>query len=407
MRKLFRQIHLWLSVPFGLIISLICFSGAMLVFENEVNELCYPDIYFVKKVEGSPLPIEQLLEEVAATLHDSVTVTGVSISSDPERTYQVNLSKPRRASLRVDQYTGEITGKSQRSGFFLIMFRMHRWLLDSMNPENEGIFWGKMIVGVSTLLFVFVLISGIVIWWPRTIRALKNSLKINATKGWKRFWYDLHVAGGMYALVFLLIMALTGLTWSFPWYRTAFYKLFGVEVQQQVAHGSERKENVDDSNKEKRRGEGERSGKQRSGKGNPERQPNKMQETVTLPFAYWQDVYDRLSRQNPDYKQITVSAGTASISFERFGNQRASDRYTFNTDNGEITETSLYQLQDKSGKIRGWIYSVHVGNWGGMLTRILSFLAALIGTTLPLTGYYLWIKKLVNKKKRKRTVKLA
>lgn len=65
----------------------------------------------------------------------------------------------------------------------MFMFRMHRWLLDSMNPGNEGIFWGKMIVGVSTLLLVFVLISGIVIWWPRTRKALKNSLKITATKG--------------------------------------------------------------------------------------------------------------------------------------------------------------------------------------------------------------------------------
>ena len=87
-------------------------------------------------------------------------MSSVSISSDSERAYQVNLSKPRRASLYVDQYTGEVKGKSERSGFFMFMFRMHRWLLDSMNPGNEGIFWGKMIVGVSTLLFVFVLISG-------------------------------------------------------------------------------------------------------------------------------------------------------------------------------------------------------------------------------------------------------
>ena len=47
---------------------------------------------------------------------------------------------------------------------------------------------------------------------------------------------DLHVAGGMYALFFLLAMALTGLTWSFGWYRTGFYKVFGVEVQQGGTH---------------------------------------------------------------------------------------------------------------------------------------------------------------------------
>lgn len=402
MKKIFRKIHLWLSVPFGLIITLVCFSGAMLVFENEANEWFRRDLYYVETVKESPLPMDKLLEKVATTLTDSVSVTGVSISSDPGRAYQVSLSKPRRASLYVDQYTGEVKGKSERSGFFMFMFRMHRWLLDSMNPGNEGIFWGKMIVGVSTLLLVFVLISGIVIWWPRTRKALKNSLKITATKGWRRFWYDLHVAGGMYALIFLLAMALTGLTWSFPWYRTAFYKVFGVEVQQRAAQGHEQKSDAQKRDtklaahrEKKREGNDVRKG-ERSGR--PENNHSDMY-SVTSPFVYWQEIYDKLGRQNPEYKQISISSGTASVSFNRFGNQRASDRYSFNTDNGEFTETSLYQHQDKSGKIRGWIYSVHVGNWGGMFTRILTFIAALLGAALPLTGYYLWIKRLIKVRK--------
>ena len=402
MKKIFSKIHLWLSVPFGLLITLICFSGAMLVFENEVNEWFRRDLYYVETVKESPLPMDKLLEKVATTLPDSVSVTGVSISSDPGRAYQVSLSKPRRASLYVDQYTGEVKGKSERSGFFMFMFRMHRWLLDSMNPGNEGIFWGKMIVGVSTLLLVFVLISGIVIWWPRTRKALKNSLKITATKGWKRFWYDLHVAGGMYALIFLLAMALTGLTWSFPWYRTAFYKVFGVEVQQRAAQGHEQKSDAQKrdtklaAHREKKREGNEVRKGERSRR--PENNHSDMY-SVTSPFVYWQEIYDKLGRQNPEYKQISISSGTASVSFNRFGNQRASDRYSFNTDNGEFTETSLYQHQDKSGKIRGWIYSVHVGNWGGMFTRILTFIAALLGAALPLTGYYLWIKRLIKVRK--------
>lgn len=393
---------MWLSVPFGLIITLVCFSGAMLVFENEVNEWFRRDLYYVETVKESPLPMDKLLEKVATTLPDSVSVTGVSISSDPGRAYQVSLSKPRRASLYVDQYTGEVKGKSERSGFFMFMFRMHRWLLDSMNPGNEGIFWGKMIVGVSTLLLVFVLISGIVIWWPRTRKALKNSLKITATKGWRRFWYDLHVAGGMHALIFLLAMALTGLTWSFPWYRTAFYKVFGVEVQQRAAQGHEQKSDAQKrdtklaAHREKKREGNEVRKGERSRR--PENNHSDMY-SVTSPFVYWQEIYDKLRRQNPEYKQISISSGTASVSFNRFGNQRASDRYSFNTDNGEFTETSLYQHQDKSGKIRGWIYSVHVGNWGGMFTRILTFIAALLGAVLPLTGYYLWIKRLIKVRK--------
>ena len=381
MRKIFRNIHLWLSVPFGILITLICFSGAALVFEKEVMELCHRELYFVKKVEAAPLPMEQLMTKVAATLPDSVSVTGVNISSDPERAYQVTLSKPRRASMYVDQYTGEITGKYERAPFFNFMFRMHRWLLDSMKQDG-GIFWGKMIVGTSTLMFVFVLISGVVVWWPRTRKALKNSLKIVANKGWRRFWYDLHVAGGMDALVFLLAMALTGLTWSFQWYRTGFYKTFGVEVQPSMGHGNAAANATAKGGKRDGKPEG------REGRGAHRYSP----------YTNWQQVYEQLAEANPDYKQISVSDGSASVAVPRFGNQRGTDRYKFNPRNGEITETTLYKDLDNSGKIRGWIYSVHVGSWGGMLTRILTFVAALIGASLPLTGYYLWIRKKIKRR---------
>lgn len=388
MKKAFRKIHLWLSVPFGLIITVICLSGAALVFEDEVTELCRRDLYYVEKVSGAPLPVEYLIEKVTGTLPDSVAVTGVSISSDAERAYQVNLSKPRRASVYVDQYTGEVKGRHERAPFFLTMFKLHRWLLDGMKPDG-GIFWGKMIVGVSTLMFVFVLISGIVIWWPRTKKALKNSLKITVGKGRRRFWYDLHVAGGMYALVLLLAMALTGLTWSFSWYRAGFYKVFGVEMKQRAGHGALQTVHgtPQTAHGTPQTAHGGKSGRNSSeeGRGNREH---------TSSYTCWQQVYEELKARNAGYKQITVSNGSASVSFERFGNQRAADRYAFNPQDGEITEVTLYKDTDASGKMRGWIYSVHVGSWGGVFTRILTFIAALLGGTLPLTGYYLWLRRI-------------
>ncbi|MBQ6938562.1 MAG: PepSY domain-containing protein, partial [Muribaculaceae bacterium] len=228
MKKLFRQLHLWLSIPLGLVITVICFSGAMLVFEKEITECVQHDIYFVEEVKNSPLPIDSLISNVAPTLNEGVSITGITVSSDPERCYKVNLSKPRRAAIYVDQYTGEVKGSSSRLPFFNTMFRLHRFLLDKRDA-NGGVFWGKQIVGISTLLFVVILITGIILWWPKSKKAWKNLVTIRLRSGWKRFLYDLHVVGGMYAIVFLLAMALTGLTWSYPWYRNAFYSLFGVE----------------------------------------------------------------------------------------------------------------------------------------------------------------------------------
>ena len=389
MRKLFSKIHLWLSVPFGIIIAITCISGAALIFEAEVNQLIHRERYFVKEVVGEPIPLNDLMRTVSRTLPDSVSITSVAISPNPERTYQVNLSQPRRAAVFVNQYTGEVVAKNDRVPFFLFMFKLHRWLLDSMKPDG-GIFWGKMVVGVSTLMFVFVLITGLVIWVPRSMKGLKNRLKIETGKGKHRFWYDLHVSGGFYALLLLLVMSLTGLTWSFKWYNAAFYKVFGVEqpampappAQQRTAPAAEHERGG--QNHSARKGEGK---KQRDGmkRGN---------------FRQWQTVLDEVSQRNADFKLITISNGSANVAFDKWGNQRASDKYMFNNQTGEITTVDLYKDQPNSGKMRGWIYSVHVGTWGGITTRILYFVAALLGGVLPITGYYLWIRRLIKKKKR-------
>ena len=130
---------MWLSVPTGIIITLVCFSGAMLVFEKEITEAIKPELYFVKEAKGEPIPMQELMERVEETLPDSVSISGVTVFADSTRTYQVSLTKPRRASIYVNQYTGEVTGRSERLPFFDTMFHLHRWLLGSSSDVITGI----------------------------------------------------------------------------------------------------------------------------------------------------------------------------------------------------------------------------------------------------------------------------
>lgn len=413
MMKFFRKIHLWLSVPFGIIITLICFSGAMLIFETEITRALKSEVYYVSEVKDTTLPMDSLMETVKATLPDSVSITGVTVFADRERTYQVNLSKPRRASLFIDQYSGQITGRYERLGFFSTMFKLHRWLLDSANPHGEGVKIGKLLVGISTQVFVIALISGAVIWWPRARKEFRRSITISFSDGWKGFWKSLHVAGGMYALVFVLAMALTGLTWSFDWYRSAFYAVCGVEHTPrnmgQAAPGAskdneprrgERGERGGRGEERGERGEGRRGeghgGEGRHGHGGGRRHSE---------FGRWKQVYNELKAQNPDAPQITVGPETATVTLGTTGNGRASDRYEFNRRSGEITPVTKYADSPEADKLRGWIYAIHTGNLGGIITRILWLLGALLGASLPLTGYYIWIKHL-RKKKNKKAEKL-
>lgn len=368
-KKLFRRLHLWLSLPIGIVISLICFSGATLVFETEICEILDSHLYKVEKKATAPLSLPTLVEIAKKSLPDSVKITGATIYASADRSYQFNLSAPSRASIYIDQYTGEVKGKYERKPFFDTMFRLHRWLL---NPPagGEKTSIGKTIVGVCTLLLAIILLTGFIIWLPKSLNGLKNRLSVQTGKGWKRFFYDLHVSAGFYAGFFLLIMALTGLTWSFPWYRTTFHSIFGAKPDT----GDSLKATSPHAHHERGR-----------------------QKNKEISYQHWDKIYAQIKQINPDAKSYTISSETAGANVGAFATPRATNKYTLGKE-GEILTTDNYAERPLKETIQTTVYSVHVGTWGGFFTRILAFLSALIGCTLPITGYYLWIKRTFKKK---------
>ncbi|MDR1880076.1 MAG: PepSY domain-containing protein [Tannerellaceae bacterium] len=363
MKRTIRRIHAWLSIPSGLIITLICFSGAAIVFEEEIMQWCFPSRYYVEVAEGSPLPLDRLMEAVNEQLPDTLQVASVYLPADPEKNYRMSFAgQGRMWSMFVDPYSGKIKEIYHAEGnFFTFMRRLHRWLLTGFRPGG-GFPVGKIVVGVATLLLVFILAAGMILWiikWRKSGR--RYGWRIKWQSGWKRLLYDLHIVGGMYVSLVLLVLALTGLTWSFDWYRTGFYKLFGAELSGKPGgqHG------------------------ERGGKGDREQ----------ADFALWQQVAGQLAAQHPGHKALLIQNGKASVYPQATGNVRASDNYTFDPQTGVITGENRYANLDKAGKLRGWIYSVHTGSWGGWLTRIITCIASLWGASLPLTGYYLWWRK--------------
>ena len=230
-KKLFKQVHLYLSLPFGIVITLICFSGAMLALEKDVAPSAQRHLLYVAPTSEARLPLDQLLKQTQATLPEDVKITGATVFADSLRSYKFSLSKPHKASMYVNPYTGEVLGSPQRAPFFATMFKLHRWLLGPARAADGSIGWGKLLVGTSTLLFVFILLTGLIIWWPKSTRALRASLKIPVSRGLRPFLHGLHLSGGALSLVLLLLMATTGLTWSFKWYKDGLFALLGATTE--------------------------------------------------------------------------------------------------------------------------------------------------------------------------------
>ena len=374
MRKLSKTLHQILSIVVGIFISIICFSGAMLIFENELTEWQNPHLYNVTPLESGARPLTSLLPEILATQPQGAEITYVDIKDNPSKSYtiDIDLGDDESKTVFVNQYTGKILGEAPDDiAFFTVMYRLHRFLLQS-RPKGDGIFWGKRIVGISTIVFVFIIITGIVVWVPRRGRSWGNRFKISVRRGWHRLWYDLHVAGGIYVALLLLVMALTGLTWAFPWYRTAFYGIFAPERNEL---STTENNSLDIA-------------------------ANEPTDTTTLTqFAVWQGVYDAV-KQHSNYVEISINPDEVRARISDCGNRRASDYYEFDTATGAITSVELYKNTSNNSKLRGWVYSLHTGSWGGFWVRLIYFIAAMFGATLPLTGYYLWIRRTLRSKKQ-------
>ena len=363
MRKLFAKLHLWLSVPLGLLISVVCLSGAALVFEREITRAMRPDIYRVSQPENAtPLPPSEIASRIRAQVADTLRLSSLLIPDDPEEAWMAGFDNVRKQTLSVNPYTGDINGWTESVPFFQTMRKLHRWLMDAPPQKGMGT-TGKTLVGITTLVMIFILISGLVIWIPRNRRALKNRLRVSYTKGWRRFWYDSHVALGFYATLFLLVMALTGLTWSFSWYRTAAYALFGGGTDALPKKETKGKEGKKPSTRE------------------------------NFDFAVWDHAFASAKAAYPTYKSVKLGTGSLEVAPDPSSYLRKTDKLTFNKQTGNITAIARHADAPASQTLKSWFYAFHTGSWGGPWTQTLYFLAAVIGGILPLSGYYLWYKR--------------
>lgn len=389
MRKIFAKIHLWLSLPLGIVLTVVCLSGAVLVFEGEITRALHPELYRVAApADARPLRPSQLADRIGGQMPDSLHLVSLQLSARSDEPCMAAFRETGRKQLSVDPYTGNVNGWTESPAFFGTVRKLHRWLLDPPPSKGEKSV-GKAIVGVSTLALVLILVSGLILWIPRSRKALRNRLKVSYSDG-RRFWHDCHVSLGFYATLLLLVMALTGLTWSFGWYRTAAYVLFGGTPQTAVAEDAPARK-TDSGNRQSR----ERSGGRNAGREHGGTQT----ETEARPFDYavWDAVLGELTAHCTAYKTIVLTQTEAQVA--RQSAMRRIDRATFDPRSGRLAEIARYEDTPRQQRLRGWFYAFHTGTWGGIWTKILYFLAALVGASLPLTGYWLWWRRCMNKRK--------
>lgn len=386
-RKIAYQLHLWIGLISGIIVFIVCITGAIwaLNIYGWVDKDKLADIE-VKSDSGSYLKPSQLSDITQQIL--GITPTYVSYTKGgPVRlgTY----ARGNRASVLLNPYDGKVIEgqnlKINPSEKKEALKKFNFWNFIRQGHRALWLPWdiGRPIVNYGTLAFAVVLITGLIIWFPKSKKAAKSRFWFNWNKKTpvKRKLFDLHSVLGFYICFILLAIACTGMVWGLNWWSEGLYK---------VTSG---------------------------GKDLPEWGTSKSDtlkiDTLMSPTLAADHVFEKLITENPSAQGISInfpddkdkaSVITATVSPEKDVYYN-SDRYTFDRYSlQEIKESGpysgKYEDADFGDKLRRMNYEIHIGTIWGTPGRLLVFFSALFGASLPVTGVYIFVKNRKRKKKK-------
>ncbi|GAA4307710.1 PepSY-associated TM helix domain-containing protein [Compostibacter hankyongensis] len=385
LRKISGILHLWIGLITGIVILLVSLSGCLLVFEEPLFNLIHPGLVYTPAAGGSTRPLSALTATAQKALGPGKPVNTITIYPDPDRSFVFgasgsgkNHSTHRTAfdqvdyldEVYVDPYTGKVLGQIDRKHeFFTVLLWLHRYLL--LYPSV-----GRPIVGISTLLFLVLLLTGVVLWFPRNRGARKQRFRILLRARWRRVNYDLHATGGFYVLLLGAVMAVTGLTWSFKWWESGIYRLLGTDrplsvKREQLPVASRPAADIRPLDIAMRSVYG--------------KAPRFEQISIDLPQK----------ANQPIMAIVQVSSGTG---------WRVVDYYYYHSITGQLTGQFLQGDKSLGQKWRNTNLYIHTGNVYGLPGQILAFLASLVCASLPLTGFLVWYGRKNKEKKRRAAI---
>jgi uncharacterized iron-regulated membrane protein len=357
-KKLVGKIHLWLGLSVGLIVVFLGITGCMLAFQREIESVTHTYAY-VKSESREFLPPSEIGKIAQATLPDK-SMHSVTYG-EKDKSVQVtfyHVDPGYYYIVYINPYSGEVLKvKDMSRDFFRVLIDGHFYLW--LPP---GI--GQPIVATATLIFLLMMITGLILWWPRNKAARKQRFRIKWNARWRRVNYDLHNVFGFYMTWVAIFIALTGLVFGFQWFaKTVYWTTSGGKQMTEYYEPSAGKAIPSDIPAIDRIYEMMKAA-------------YKTAETIEVHYPL-NDSVAIGAGANPD-------AGTYWKIDYRWFDQRTLKEIDVKHLYGRFTTAST------ADKIARMNYDLHVGAIGGITTKIIAFFASLIAASLPVTGFYIW-----------------
>jgi len=364
------RIHLWLGLTSGLMVLFMAVTGCIYVFSQEIIEWQREEAIYVSKVQQSRLPLSAIWTQTQSAIGDSIKLGDVHVYKDPTKSLEFHCFKTNDSTnsiwyfdtidyyykVYVNPYTGKVLGIYDEEKDFFNIVKMLHW---SLLLTTEV---GQVIVGWSTFIFVIMLITGIILWWPKNRGARKQRLSFqwkDSTK-WRRKNYDLHNILGFYIAVIALIIAFTGMVWAFTWFQSIVYVAASQSITPpEVIH---KKSVVSGGD-----------------------QDAALDKAGEITWAKYSDA-DAISLGKAEDSTEVIHAYVQQYP----GKYYVYHELQFDQYSGKLLYERNHDEKNFGEKVITANYDIHVGAILGIPGKIIAFIGSFICGMLPVTGFIIW-----------------
>ena len=366
--------HLCAGLTAGVVIFIMCVTGALLAFERNIIEWSENEARYVTTSGDKRLSPTEILAAATEAKPD-VKPSALASLNEPNSAWQVSLG--RDGIFFVDPFTGEISGESNKK-VRSVMSELRNWhRYVALSGDQRPV--GKAITGFCNLLFLFLAISGIYIWVPRilTWRSIKPVIWFRSGQKGKSRNFNWHNTIGFWTSLFLIIFTLTATVISYQWASNLLYTLTGNEVPVPSPQQAVQQETAGD-----------------------------FEIPVNLD-ATWQIAEAQESRWRSISLRLPVTNNSAVFTIDEgiYWNIFGRSTLTVDTKQLQIANWDRYGDRNSAVQLRSWFRFTHTGETGGIVGQIIGFIACIGGAFLVWTGFSLALRRFSSWLQRRRNLR--
>lgn len=338
-------------------------TGVLLAFEKQIVAFADRDLRAGAEAAGPALPVSRIVGAAMVASPDAKP-SNVTIRSD--RFAPVAVAFGRERTLFVNRYTGAVLGEGAHRvrGFFEANESLHRWLAMKGEARDRG----KAINGAANLAFLFIVLSGLVIWIPRRRSGLRNATLFRRGLRGRARDYNWHHVLGIWSFLPLVAIIVSGVVISYPWASHLVYRAFGSTPPKQQQPSNER-------------GGGKL-------------------DLATLDRLYLA-ASSEAARVAPEWRSLSVrlplsTKAPVAFALDTGNGARPDKRSQLMVDARtlRVIEHKTYAQQEAGQQARAWLRWIHTGEAGGLIGQTVAMLASAAAVVLVYTGLALALRRL-------------